>query len=126
MRTVPPVICCLYVAACNALLLLLTSLRRFFKVCRRRLKRVLATSKVRGQAGVELVAQLPQRVAAWILDTPESDGSGAEGEIGLQPVKATCSLMRLAAELLRTAEGGGDANPDSDAVMAMTCVEAIQ
>lgn len=87
----------------------------------------MATSKVRGQPGVELVAQLPQRAINWVQDTVE--GEAGEGEVSLQPAAATGNLMRLAAELIRTAAGGQNEVAPSvvrDADLALLCVESLR
>ena len=92
------------------------------QLCRRRLKRLLTTSTKKGQAGTELLARLPSRITSWIYDTPDVDGSGGESEVCTSPVAATCNLMRLAAELIRTSACGSI----EEAEIAMACIESLQ
>lgn len=74
-----------------------------------------------GQAGVTLLAALPPHLSAWVTETDER-GLGGAGPVGQHPVAATCALMRMAAELIRTPGGAEGVQAD----VAMACVEALQ
>ena len=73
----------------------------------------------KGNAGVELLAKLPAHLATWIGET--SDTSPGAGPVAEHPVHATCALMRMAAELIRTSD-----DADRQAALAMETVEMLQ
>jgi hypothetical protein len=103
----------------------------FPQVCRRRLKVVLraslnrdrdaAAAKASGKSnpGVDLLAKLPAHLSAWVAEASDSgDGAGPVREC---PVSATCALMRMAAELIRTSN-----DSSRQAALAMETVETLQ
>lgn len=100
-------------------------------MCQRRLKVVLKASLNRGRdaaaakasgknnPGVDLLSKLPAHLSAWVAEASDT-GHGA-GPVQEYPVSATCALMRMAAELIRTSSA-----PSHQVELAMETVETLQ